>query len=195
MSAPNKVTDLLLSIIAYFTYIIYPGVGCIDPVNGLCYSSDLGVTVGSCCTGSYCVAVADVTDRFCQKVVPAGGNCGNSTVSWRLLFSAYSNFKNFLRISVGSAWLAATVLIAFVLMELKQPQQPPLQLLLQLLLALPLQQPQLVCRQYSCSDQSNLILSSCLYCLRIHLFGSWNWIWRNLLQWSWRLQCFWSCWN
>merc|ERR1712106_834897 len=54
-------------------------VGCIDPVNGLCYSSDLGVTVGSCCTGSYCVAVADVTDRFCQKVVPAGGNCGNST--------------------------------------------------------------------------------------------------------------------
>jgi len=54
-------------------------VGCIDPVNGLCYSSDLGVTVGSCCSGSYCVAVADVTDRFCQKVVPAGGNCGNAT--------------------------------------------------------------------------------------------------------------------
>merc|ERR1712123_304103 len=54
-------------------------VGCIDPVNGLCYSSDLGVTVGSCCSGSYCVAVEGVSDRFCQKVVPAGGNCGNAT--------------------------------------------------------------------------------------------------------------------
>merc|ERR1711892_1058616 len=53
---------------------------CIDPVNGLCFSSDLGVTVGSCCTGSYCVAVEGVSDRFCQSVVPAGGNCGNATV-------------------------------------------------------------------------------------------------------------------
>merc|ERR1712123_567228 len=53
---------------------------CIQPVNGLCYSADIGQTVGKCCAGSICIPsqVTGETDYFCQQILDAGANCNQA---------------------------------------------------------------------------------------------------------------------
>merc|ERR1712054_510657 len=48
---------------------------CIQPVKGLCYSSDIGKTVGTCCDGSFCAPGTGSSDFFCQAVLEEGQDC------------------------------------------------------------------------------------------------------------------------
>merc|ERR1711892_1251800 len=57
-----------------------PASSCIPPVKGLCYSSDIGKLLGTCCSGSMCmcIPVPGSQDYFCQSLIQIGGNCNQT---------------------------------------------------------------------------------------------------------------------
>merc|ERR1711872_729742 len=79
----------------------------IQPVKGLCYSSDIGQTVGTCCDGSFCAPGTGSSDFFCQAVLEEGQDCNPE------------EFRGFCR-------LAPTVWIMYAQQEIKPPPLQPL---------------------------------------------------------------------
>ena len=72
--------SVFLAVFVLLNNISSSAPSCIPPVNGLCYSSDIGKLLGNCCSGSMCIPAAGSQDYFCQSLMEIGGNC-NQTVS------------------------------------------------------------------------------------------------------------------